>query len=354
MNLQYRIELLTRLGEYILSGNKDWVAAKEKASTENGWFIPEFIDLASGQIARSFLKKENLEKWTAEKQSAVRSSQFAVSRRQSTVSSLSKPDTQNRTPKTVGIVMAGNIPLVGFHDWLSVFISGHRAMVKTSSKDKTLIEHLTGKIGEWDEEAGRQTIFSEMLKACDAYIATGSNNSSRYFDYYFRKYPHIIRRNRTSVAILDAGETKEELGKLADDVYQYFGLGCRNVTKIYVPQDYDFIPLLEAFKKYDRFRDHNKYANNLDYNLALLILNKKYYMSNGSILLVEDPSFFSPIAQLHYEFYSNRAQLNAALENAPNLQCIVGHGYLGFGEAQTPALNDYADGVITLDFLAGL
>lgn len=347
MNLQYRIDLLARLGEYILSDDTEWQAAKEKAFRENGWFIPEFIDLASGQIARSFLKKDLLKDWVASQQSTANSRQTTVNSQQSTVGSLAYP-------KKVGIVMAGNIPLVGFHDWLCVFISGHSAMVKTSSKDKTLIEHLTGKIGEWNEEAGRQTVFSEMLKGCDAYIATGSNNSSRYFEYYFAKYPHIIRRNRTAVAILDGDETKQELEKLADDVYQYFGLGCRNVTKIYVPEGYDFVPLLEAFKKYDRFKDHNKYANNLDYNLALLILNKKYYMSNGSILLLEDPSLFSPIAQLHYEFYSNRLEIAASLENPTDLQCIVGHGNLGFGEAQNPSLGDWADGVNTLAFLAGL
>ena len=149
-----------------------------------------------------------------------------------------------------------------------------------------------------------------MLKGCDAYIATGSNNSSRYFDYYFGKYPHIIRRNRTSAAILTGDETDEELEKLADDVYQYFGLGCRNVTKIYVPEGYDFIPILEAFKKYNYLADHHKYKNNYDYNLALHLLNKKYYMTNGSVLLIEDPALFSPISQLNYEFYKDREKLS--------------------------------------------
>src|SRR5258705_2818190 len=220
--------------------------------------------------------------------------------------------------------MAGNIPLVGFHDLLCVFISGHKAMIKLSSKDKLLIKHLTEKLGEWDAEINDLIQFSEMLKGCDAYIATGSNNSSRYFDYYFGKYPHIIRRNRTSVAILAGEETNEELEKLADDVYLYFGLGCRNITKIYVPKEYDFIPLLEAFKKYNWLADHHKYKNNYDYNLALHQLNKKYYMTNGSILLIGDRALFSPISQLNYEFYVNKDALMEKMAENPDLQCIVG------------------------------
>src|SRR5258705_11293668 len=192
--------------------------------------------------------------------------------------------------------MAGNIPLVGFHDLLCVFISGHKAMIKLSSKDKLLIKHLTEKLGEWDAEINDLIQFSEMLKGCDAYIATGSNNSSRYFDYYFGKYPHIIRRNRTSMAVLDGEETNEELEKLADDVYLYFGLGCRNVTKIYVPKEYDFIPLLRAFDKYNYLAENHKYRNNYDYSLAIHLLNKKMYMSNPSIMLIEEMAPFSPIS----------------------------------------------------------
>lgn len=333
MNLPYRIGLLSRLGEYILSGDDNWQAAKEKAARENSWFIPEFIDLALTQIARSFLVKEKLEQWIAG---------YRL-----------QPDT-GFTPKTIGIVMAGNIPLVGFHDWLCVFISGHRALVKLSSKDNVLLKHLVEKIGEWDPVAGKMTEFSERLNGCDAYIATGSNNSSRYFEYYFAKYPHIIRRNRTSAGILDGNESKQELEKLADDVYQYFGLGCRNVTKIYVPHGYDFVPLLGAFSKYNYLAEHHRYRNNYDYNLAIQILNKKYYMTNGSLLLIEDPSLFSPISQLNYEYYSSREALEQVLKKSPDLQCITGSGSIPFGYSQQPALADYADGVDTLSFLAGL
>ena len=331
MNLQHRIDLLVRLGEYILSGEKDWLEAKEKASYENGWFIPEFIDHAVAAIASSFLQRNILEKWIAPHQPVVL-----------------------QTPKTIGIVMAGNIPLAGFHDWLCVFISGHKALVKPSSKDQVLIEHLLKKITEWDRRAEEDIQFAALLKGCDAYIATGSNNSSRYFDYYFGKYPHIIRRNRTSAAILTGDESNKELEALADDVFLYFGLGCRNVTSLRVPVNYDFLPILAAFKKYNRLADHHKYKNNLDYNLALHLLNKVVYMANGSVLLIEDPRLFSPISQLNYSFYKNRDETIQNLQAEPDLQGIVGKGFIPFGGAQYPSITDYADKVDTLGFLMGL
>ncbi len=332
MNLQQRIDLLSRLGEYIQSDNNEWQQAKEKASRENGWFIPEFVELAVKNIAESFLQKEELVKWT---------------------DSYTLP-VLNHDPKIVGIVMAGNIPLVGFHDMLCVFISGHRAHIKASSKDEVLIKHLVNTMATWNEEIKDLIIFSGMLKGCDAYIATGSNNSAGYFEYYFSKYPNIIRRNRTSVAVITGQETNEDLEKLADDVYQYFGLGCRNVTKLYVPREYDFIPLLNNFRKYNYLADHHKYKNNYDYNLAILLLNKKFYMSNESLLLAEDISLFSPISQLNYEFYSDRSGLTTSLKQNENLQCITGKDFTGFGGAQKPSLCDYADGVDTMRFLRTL
>jgi Acyl-CoA reductase (LuxC). len=212
MNLQMRIDLATQLGEYILSGAPEWQDAKHKASLTNPWFTSEFIDLAAGNISSNFLDKGKLQNW------------------------VSSYNLKSVEPKKIGIVMAGNIPLVGFHDFLSVFISGHKAIMKTSSKDEILIKHLGDKIIEWNKSLNEFIVFQEMLKNCDVYIATGSNNSARYFEYYFKKYPHIIRRNRTSVAVLDGNETITELEKLADDVHLYFGMGCRNVTKIYVPK----------------------------------------------------------------------------------------------------------------------
>ncbi len=332
MNLPHRIYLLSRLGEYILSGEAGWLEAVEKAGYENNWFIPELVDKAAKNIALSFLQKDRLEEWTKDQQVP-----------------------ENRLqPRTVGIIMAGNIPLVGFHDWLSVFISGHKARVKPSTRDQVLIRHLLEKMAEWDARAGERTEFAEMLRGCDAYIATGSNNSSRYFEYYFGKYPHIIRKNRTSVAILSGNETRQELEGLADDVYLYFGLGCRNVTKVYVPEGYDFIPLLDAFGKYNYLADHHKYKNNYDYNLALHLLNKQFYMTNGSLLLVENPALFSPISQLNYEYYGDTDKLIASLQSNEELQSITGKGFLPFGQSQYPGICDYADGVNTLAFLDGL
>ena len=332
-----RIELATRLGQYILSESPEWRETKNRAGLINPWFTPEFIDMATGNIAKHFLDKQKLENWT---------SSYKI---------------ETVAPKKIGIVMAGNIPLVGFHDFLCVFISGHKAIIKASSKDEVLIKHLTQKLIEWsvrtpseNKELNEMIVFQEMLKDCDAYIATGSNNSARYFEYYFKKYQHIIRRNRTSVTILDGSETAKELEELADDVHLYFGMGCRNVTKIFVPKDYDFIPLLTAFKKYDHFKDHHKYRNNYDYNLALHILNGKFYMANESLILLENPSIFSPISQLNYELYTDKTKVEESLRSMEDLQCTVGHGHIPFGQAQIPSLTDYADGIDTINFLTKL
>ncbi|MFI5186630.1 MAG: acyl-CoA reductase [Chitinophagales bacterium] len=332
MILQQRINDLCRLGDYMLSDDPAWVETKKKASLENRWFIPEFIELAAKNIAEHFLAKGELEQWAKNY------------RLPSGVKDL----------KAIGIVMAGNIPMVGFHDLLSVFISGHKAMIKTSSKDEVLIRHLVNVLINWDIEISNLINFSEMLKNCDAYIATGSNNTSRYFDYYFGKYPNIIRRNKTSVGVLSGKEKKRELEKLADDVCQFFGLGCRNVTKIYVPAGYDFKPLLMAFEKYNYLADHHKYKNNYDYNLTVHILNNKFYMTNGSLLLVEETPVFSPISQLNYEYYTNEDLVLSSLSDNPEIQCIVGYSGIPFGQAQSPGLFDYADRVDTMAFLRSL
>jgi hypothetical protein len=189
-----------------------------------------------------------------------------------------------------------------------------------------------------------------MLKGMDAYIATGSNNSARYFDYYFGKYPSLIRRNRTSIAVLEGDETAEELEKLADDVFLYFGLGCRNVTQIHVPENYDFVALLGAFRKYRWMADHHKYKNNYDYRLSLAILNRLPYMTNDCLLMLENDSPFSPIAVLHYTYYKD-IKNSIPIENNENLQCIVGRQWLPFGKSQRPELSDYADGTDTMKFL---
>ncbi len=333
MKLAERIKALVELGTYLMSEDAGWTTAKEKAYGVNNWFVPEFIDLSVQNIATQFLAENGLQA-TAKK--------YAV------------PENTEH-PKKVGLVMAGNIPLVGFHDLLCTFLAGHYAYIKPSSKDEILIKHLVQHLMTTSPEAAPYFMLTERLNGCDAYIATGSNNSSRYFDYYFGKYPHIIRRNRTSVAILTGEETSGELEKLADDVHQYFGLGCRNVTKLYVPEGYDFVPLLEAFKKYAYFENHNKFKNNFDHNLAMHIINNRYYMTNGSsVLLVEEPSPFSAIAQLHYQYYNDVKTVEKALEENDSVQCIVGKNLTPFGEAQCPQLHNYADGKDTLQFLLQL
>jgi hypothetical protein len=322
---------MVKLGEYIESNTDEWQLFKNNASRENPWFSPEFIELAVKNIAEAFLKQPLLEKWIQS---------YSI--------------TELTHPKKIGIVMAGNIPLVGFHDFLCVWISGHRIIIKPSSKDEVLIRHIVDKLIEWNKEAAEFILFADNLKNCDAYIATGSNNSSRYFEYYFSKYPNIIRRNRTSVGILDGKETKEELNLLTDDIQLYFGLGCRNVTKLYVPINYDFIKLLDALKRYDYFVNFHKYKHNFDYHLALLIMGNKFYMNNGSIILTENSSLFSPVSQVHYEFYDDKNLVFNSLKNNQDVQCIVGHQFVPFGKAQQPALSDYADGVDTLQFLSSL
>lgn len=333
MNLQHRIDLIVQLGDYMVSQDERWLQAQELAFRENGWFIPEFIQLAVKNITESFLQRPLLEAWIA-------------------AYGLEEEKTGARSE--VGLVMAGNIPLVGFHDLLCVFISGHRVRIKLSARDRVLTEHLVQFLIEKAPEIAETIRFDEMLKGCDAYIATGSNNSARYFEQYFSRFPHIIRRNRTSVAILTGNESQEELELLADDVMLFFGLGCRNVTKIYVPENYSFEPLLKAFDKYAALADHNKFKNNYDYNLALYILNKQYYMTNGTILLVKGSSPFSPVSQLSYEYYIGEEDVIVTLKGNPDIQAIAGAGHLPFGAAQSPSLTDYADGEDTMAFLRKL
>ncbi len=332
MILQERIQLLAKLGEYMLNNSSQWEEAKYRASAQNAWFTLDFIEISTRSIAQHFLQQDLLEKWV--------DSYFIPS-------SVAKP-------KNIGVVMAGNIPLVGFHDFLCVFISGHTITIKASSKDEVLLKHLVEQLGIWQPSTKSVIHFADNLKGCDAYIATGSNNSSRYFDYYFGKYPNIIRRNRTSVAVLDGTETKEELELLADDIQQYFGQGCRNVTKLYVPERYDFIPLLEALRKFDYFFEFHKYKHNYDYQLAILIMGNTPYLTNGSVILTQNDAMFTPVSRVNYSYYTNEADILTNLKANNDIQCIIGHSAIPFGKAQQPQLTDYADGIDTLQFLKNL
>lgn len=348
--LEERIAQMVRLGQYLTDNKEEWQNVVERAEWMNGWFAPEYVQLAAGNIAHEFLKEEKLTQWLAQYP--------AISDRAN-------------TDKTVGLVMAGNIPLVGFHDFLCVYLSGLKLNIKLSSKDTVLWEHILDLLGQWDNSFGQQVAIGEMLKGCDAYIATGSNNSARYFEQYFQKYPHIIRKNRTSVAILDGTETQEQLASLADDVCLYFGLGCRNITKIYVPEGYAFEKLLPVFDRYKHHADHNKYKNNYDYQLAIFLLNKVVYMTNGSVFLVPSESPFAAISVLHYEYYTDRDALLSSLGSDDRLQCITlkenikigdkdrtnadrGIETQTFGANQAPGLTDYADGTDTMAFLSSL
>lgn len=332
MNLQQRIELLAKLGNYLVENNEALQDAKHNAYLANPWFVPEFIDKSCENIATRFLNKHLLENWAG--------------------SYFLKDNMLHKC--NIGIIMAGNIPLVGFHDFLCVFISGHRQTIKASSKDDILIKFLVAQLALWDQEVLEMVSFADNLKGCDAYIATGSNNSSRYFEYYFQKYPHIIRKNRTGVAILTAKESIEELNAFTSDLMSYFGFGCRNVTQLYVPENYDFIPLIESLKKYAYYLDFHKYRHNYDYQLAVLLLNSKYYMDSGSLLFSESDALFSPISQVHYSYYKDENALIQQIKDDERIQCIIGHNFIPFGNSQIPDLSDYADGVDTMKFINSL
>ncbi len=327
MTLQQRIEILVNLGEYMQKNGHEWMTVKDSANRANPWFVPEFIEMAADNIVSAFLQKDKLQNWVRKY----------------------KVPSENSNPVTVGIVMAGNIPMVGFHDMLSIFITGNKQLIKVSSKDSLLIRHLVSILVQWQPEVQQYISFAENLKGCEAYIATGSNNSSRYFEYYFSRYPHIIRRNRTSVAVLDGTETEEELENLADDILTYFGLGCRNVTKLYVPYNYDFKRLLHALNKYQHYEDFHKYKHNYDYQLALLMMGNKFYMTNGTILLTENTSIFTAVSQVNFEYFNTATTVEFLKENV-DIQCVIGHAAIPFGKAQKPSLTDYADGIDTMKF----
>jgi len=331
MNLAERITLMVKLGEYLTEDSDELKTVKQKAFEQNKWFTEEFINFSFKQISTHYLNRGKLEWWVQ---------YYHID--------------DNISPKKIGIVMAGNIPLVGFHDFLSVFITGHHQAIKLSEKDDVLLKHLIEKLAMWNPKVSNVVHIAALLKDCDAYIATGSNNSARYFHHYFGKYPSIIRSNKTSVAVLSGGETVDQLTNLSDDVFIYFGLGCRNVSKLFVPEDYDFTMLINAFKKYNYFSDITKYRNNYDYNLALFIMNNKFYMANGCIILSENESVFSPVSVLHYSFYKNKRNVFEELNQNENIQCIVGEAHVPFGKSQEPGLFDYADGIDTMQFLLTL
>ncbi len=257
--------------------------------------------------------------------------------------------------KTVGLILAGNIPFVGFHDLLSVLAIGHKAIVKPSSEDAMLTTHVLEVLKTIQPGFSERVKLVERLNDADAVIATGSNNAHRYFEYYFGSLPHLFRKSRTSVAVLDGDETDEELAGLGQDIFSYYGLGCRSVSKLYVPEEYDLDRFFGAIFSHKETIDHNKYANNYDYYRAIYLLNEEQVVENGFLLLKEDEGLFSPVGTLYYERYSSSEDLSSKLQTMKDdLQCIVSHNDIPFGASQRPALTDYADNADTMLFLSQL
>lgn len=259
-------------------------------------------------------------------------------------------------PKRVGVIMAGNLPLVGFHDFLCVLLAGHKITAKLSSDDKTLLPALVEALFKFEPALTEYVRLTDgRIGEIDAIIATGSNNSMRYFESYFGQYPHIFRKNRTSVAVLDGTETEAQLHALGKDIFTYFGLGCRNVSQLLVPQDFDLDRFFGAIVSFGDIVNHHKYANNYDYNKAIHLMNREEILENGFMLLKASDELFSPLAMLFYHRYQDQQEVAAYLEkHKEDIQAVVGNRYIPFGQAQCPGLDDYADGVDTMAWLASL
>lgn len=337
LGIHDRIRAFSALGEYIRAGSETLTETILRAKSLNPWFTEDNTQKALLAIAEDMLEKSKLEAWAWR---------------------YTPPVSQG---KRVGLVMAGNIPLVGFHDVLTVVVSGHKAVIKLSEKDNVLLPHLLQKLTEISPKMAEYFEIVEKMSHFEAVIATGSNNSARYFEQYFGKVPHIIRGHRNAVAVLDGSETPEQLLALGDDVFTFFGLGCRNVSKFYLPIGYDFNPLMEALHTFNDIIWHDKYKHNFDYNYALYIINKVLHVANGCIILTENKAIASRIAGAYYEFYSDPEQLTAELQNrASEIQCIVsnkpitGFQHYDFGTSQHPELHDYADQIDTMQFLVNL
>ena len=307
----------------------------QQSQSYNGWFTEENVYFSLESWSKA-LTEENLSKW------------------------IEKYDFSKIQPKNVGLILAGNIPLVGFHDLVSVLISKHNAIVKLSSNDQQLIKFMVDYLVALDKRFLAKVEFIEgKLENFDAVIATGSNNTARYFEYYFSSKPNIIRKNRNSVAILTGNETKEELVALSDDIFRYFGLGCRNVSKLFIPKEYDFKLFFEAMFTQGDVIHYEKYANNYDYNKAVFLMSNFKLLDNEFLLLKEDEGYASPIGSLFYEKYDSLDELHARLKNdEEKIQCIVSKNleshHIQFGKTQKPELWDYADNVDTLSFLINI
>ncbi len=348
MELKERIDAFVKLGELLpklidYKNDKDKNAIDfqhllETVKSSNEWFTLESLIYSLTSIAEN-LKIDNIRNWTNR-----------------------YPSIQNKIEqKRVGLVTAGNIPLVGFHDVLSVLIAGHEIVIKLSSKDDKLMKRIVELLKNINHGFDNLISFeNNQLKKFDAIIATGSNNSAKYFEYYFGKYPNIIRKNRNSLAILTGDETKDDLDLLADDILLYYGLGCRNVSKIYIPENYNIDRLFESVYKYREYANHNKFANNYNYNKSIYLMNKASFWENGFMIMKEDTGLTSPISVVYIERYQDIEKVKASIEaQKDQIQCVVAKagivvGSVLFGETQKPNLWDYADNVDTMQFLLSL
>lgn len=331
------ITSLAELGTQLSNPNEELQNIIDSEHHYNAWFTPKSVSQAVKALG-SALNKADITTWVSNYQ------------------------LENAGNKKVGLILAGNIPLVGFHDVLSVIASGNHALVKVSTQDARLIKYLINLLVNIEPAFAVSFTFIERLADFDAVIATGSNNSSRYFDYYFGKVPNIIRKNRNSVAALSGNESTEQLNRLGHDIFDYYGLGCRNVSKLLIPLEYNFNTFFESIESYQPIIHHHKYNNNYDYNKSIYLVNVDKHLDNGFLLLKEDERLASPLAVLFFEYYPNLNWLNNMLSReSENIQCIVSNMPLqvtnqvvDFGQSQQPALWDYADGVDTMDFLANL
>jgi len=327
-------QVLAKLGEELLHPSEELLQIIQEERRFNAWFTPENV-LEAVQSIGKMLNDADLEKWLPEDAGTV------------------------FTGKKVGLVLAGNIPAVGFHDVLCVLVSGHFAQIKASANDSRLITYILKRLAALEPGFANRYGFTERLAGFDAVMATGSNNTSRYFEYYFSKVPHIIRKNRNGLALLSGFESEEDLQKLGCDIFDYFGLGCRSVSKILVPEDYDFGILFRAIEPFQPIINHHKYNNNYDYNKSVYLVNQEKHFDNGFLLLKQDQNLASPLAVLYYDFYKDPEEAAEKINSKKEtVQCMVSGMKLpvevpvvGFGESQQPHLWDYADGVDTMVFL---
>lgn len=339
MKLSKRIFILESLGKRLTSHieSDEFEETAIRIKNTNPWFTKDNTYLAIKNTIDAFLKLDVLR---------IFAQNYAIS--------------EDATDTTVGIVASGNIPAVGFHDLLCTFLAGHTVHYKASSQDTFLMNFIISMFYEIDAETKSKLILADRLNDVHAIIATGSNNTANYFEYYFGKKPNIIRKGRTSIAVLSGNENKIQLANLGNDIFQYFGLGCRNVSKLYVPEGYDFTPFFEAIEYWNTIGMHNKYNNNYDYNKSILLINGVPHLDNGFLLVREETSFHSALSVLHYETYTDVETVKKHIASkSEELQCVVAEnvdvvGAVRFGESQSPQLNDFADGVDTMKFLCDL